>query len=141
MDENKRDDLKNRIKNAMGVDYSSVLDKKLDTAKQFIRITKEGKVDVIVKDAFTGEQKICLYLIGKLYAREAALATTDEVDNKELMAQLGVRKGSLLPWLKSLRDSGIIRDTQKGKNAYHSIPISEIEKVLKAVDKKLNKRS
>lgn len=140
MDTNKKDALKNKIRDALSMDYSGFLDKNLDFVKQLFRITKDGKIDVIVKDSVTGEQKIALYLVGKLYAKESELSITDEVDNSELMTQLGIRKGSLLPWLKSLRDSGVIHDTKIGKKTYHSIHASEMERVLKEIDKSLKRR-
>jgi len=43
-----------------------------------------------------------------LYAKEAELTPTDDAGNKELMDELGVPKGSLLPWLKDLRDENKI---------------------------------
>lgn len=141
MDTSKKDVLRNKIKDVLSVDYSDLLDKNLDFVKQLLRITKEGKIDVIVKSNVTGQQKIGLYLIGKLYAKESGLSITDEADNKELMTQLGVREGSLLPWLKSLRDSGVIHDTQKGKKTYHSLPANEMERVLKEVYQYLKKAS
>jgi len=97
-------ELKRKIQEEMMVDYSNTLEKNFDLAKQFIRVTKEGKVDVVVKEKVTGKEQILLYLIGKLYAKEAGFSVTDEVGNKELLDELGVPQGSLLPWLKALRD-------------------------------------
>ena len=135
----KPEELKKRIQEEMTVDYSNSLEKHFDLAKQFVRVTKEGKIDVIIKDKLGGKEQLLLYMIGKLYAKEAGFSQTDDVGNKELMDELGVPKGSLLPWLKELRDNNKIKQVKRGKNVHHVIPISVIEKSLKLIEKKIQK--
>jgi len=130
-------ELKKRIIEEMTVNHSSALEKNFDLAKQYVRITKEGKVDILFKDKITGKDQILLYLIGKLYAKEAGLIPSDDVDNKELMNELGVVKGSLLPWLKELRDNKQIKQIKKGQYTSHSIPVNLVEKNLKRIEKKI----
>jgi len=139
MTENNQGVLKKRIIDEMTVDYSSALEKNFDLAKQFIRITKKGKVDIMLKDKFTGKEQILLYLIGKLYAKEAGLSDTDDVGNKELMNELGIPRGSVLPWLKDLRDKNKINPVKKGSYTHHNIKISVVEKTLKGIEKKTKK--
>lgn len=134
-----KDDLKKKILSEMTVDYSNNLEKSFNLAKQLVRITSEGLVDVMVKDKVTGPEQIQLYLIGKLYAKQAELATTDEVGNRELLEQLGIPEGSLLPWLKELRDKNKIRQFRRERNVYHSIPVNLVENTLKAIQKKVQK--
>ena len=98
MTDKEKNNLKQKIINEMTVDYFNTLEKNFDLAKQFIRITKEGKVDILQKDMLNGTELISLYLIGKLYAKEAGFSATDDVGNSELMNELGIPKGSLLPW-------------------------------------------
>ena len=131
--------LKKKILEEMTVGYANALEKNFDLAKQFIRITQDGKVDVIVKDRVNGKEKILLYLIGKLYAKEAGFSPTDDVGNKELMDELGIPRGSLLPWLKELRDKNRIKQIKKGKTVRHRIPINIVEKTLKSIERKLKK--
>lgn len=133
------DDLKKRIIEEMTVDYSSALEKNFDLAKQFVRITKEGKVDVQFREKLTGQQRMLLYLIGKLYAKEAGLTATDDVGNKELMNELGIPEGSLLPWLKALREKKKIKQVKRGRYAHHSISLNVVEKTLKSIEKRLKK--
>lgn len=139
MDKQKANALKTRIIDEMTTDYSSALEKNFNLAKQFIRITKEGKVDILAKDKLSGKEQILLYLIGKLYAKEAGLAATDEVGNKELLDELGIPKGSLLPWLKDLRDTNKIKRVKRGQYAYHIIPINLVEKSLKSIEEGMKK--
>lgn len=134
-------DLKKKILGEMTVNYSDNLEKNFDLAKQFVRITRDGQVDVLIKDKVTGTERIQLYLIGKMYAKEAGLATTDEVGNNELMEQLGIPIGSLLPWLKQLRDANRIKQLKREKNVYHRIPVNLIEGTLKAMEKKVHKKA
>lgn len=139
MDKQKENGLKKMIIEEMTVDYSNALEKNFDLAKQFIRITKDGKVDILFKDKLSGKEKILLYLIGKLYAKEAGFAATDDVGNKELMDELGIPKGSLLPWLKDLRDENKIKQVKKGRYTHHSIPVNLVERTLKSTERKLKK--
>jgi len=135
----KNEKLKKRIIEEMSVDYSSALEKNFDLAKQFIRVTKEGKVEVRMKNRLNGKEQILLYLIGKLYAKEAGLATTEDVGNKEMMDELGVPKGSLLPWLKDLRDKNQIKAVKKGQYTHHIILGNLVERTLLDIEEKIKK--
>lgn len=139
MNQQKMHNLKERISEEMTVDYSSALEKNFDLAKQFIGITKAGKVDILVKDKLNGEEQILLYLIGKLYAKEAGFTPIEEVSNKELLEELGVPEGSLLPWLKELRDTNKIKQVKRGRYTYHLIPPNLVERTLKSIERKIKK--
>ena len=132
-------DFKTRIRKEMMVDYASALEKNFDLAKQFLKITSKGKVDLHFKEKLTGKQQILLYLIGKLYAKEADLIETNDVGNKELMGELGIPEGSLLPWLKHLREKKKIKQVKIGRYKHHSVSINLVEKILKDVEKKVKK--
>ncbi len=132
-------DLKKRIHEEMTSNHSNSLEKNFDVAKQYIRITKDGKVDVIIKEKLGGKDKLLLYMVGKLYAKEAGFSPSDDVGNKEFMEELGVAKGSLLPWLKELRDSNKIRQVKRGNNVHHTVPIGLVERTLSNIEKKLGK--
>lgn len=134
--EKNKGNLRRRIAEEMTVDYASALEKNFDLAKQFIRITREGNVDILFKDKLTGEERIRLYLVGKLYAREAGLAATNEAQNKELMDELGIPGGSLYAWLKGLRDKNMIKQVAKER---HVIPVNLVERTLKGIEQKLKK--
>jgi hypothetical protein len=129
--------LRDRILNEMTVDYSGALEKNFDLAKQFIRITRDGKVDVLPKDRLIGTDRILLYLVGKRYAKMVEYADTDDVGNKELADELGIREGSLLPWLKELRDSNRVKQSKRGRYTYHSISLNLVEETLKSIRDKL----
>lgn len=139
MDERANAELRRRILEEMTVDYSNALDKNLNLAKQFVRITSEGTVEVLVKDDLTGTEKVLLYLVGKLYAKEADLSATTDVSNAELMEELGMPKGSVLPALKELRDSNMVEQTRRGRHVFHSIPINLVERTLRGLQEKLKK--
>jgi len=128
--------LKQRILDEMSVSYANALEKNFELAKQFIRITSEGRVEVLMKEQLNGKQQILLYLIGKLYSKEAGLTPVESAGNKELTEELGIPMGSLLPWLKDLRDQNRIKAVKTG---YHQISVNLIEKTLKEIEKKLNK--
>ena len=137
MNETSADNLTKRIIEEMTVDYSNALEKNFSLAKQFIRITKDGKVDILAKDRLNGKEQILLYLIGKLYAKEVGFTATDSVGNKELMDELGIPEGSLFPWLKDLRDENNIKQVKKERRVYHFIPINLVERTLKSIAKNI----
>jgi len=133
------DDLKKKILEEMVVDYSDVLEKNFELAKKFIRITKSGKVDVLIKDKLPVTDQITLYLIGKAYTKEAGFINSDETGHQELMEELGISGGTLRPSLKKLRDSKIIKQIKRGRFTFHVIQKNMIEKILKRIDEKFEK--
>lgn len=136
----KEGELKSRILSEMTKDYSNILDRNFDLAKQFIRLSEDGKVEVKLRDKLTGPDQIVLYLIGKLYAKEAGLTDQDNVSNQELLEELGIIKNSLWPWLKELRDNNLIKQVKVGKYKNHYVQIHVVERILKDIDKKIKKQ-
>ena len=136
-----KDELKSKILAEMLADHSDALEKNYPLAKEFVRITKEGKVDVLVKDKVSGMDKIALYLIGKRYAHRAGLASSEYVKNAELCSELGVVQNSLLPWLKWLRDGRIVEQgAREGNETSHAIALNAVERTLKTVSAKLKSK-
>ena len=136
---NERDALRKKILSEMTVDYAAALTRNFDRAKGFVRLGKEGKVDVFVKDKVGVREQILLYLVGRVYANEAGLADNDDVGNEELTSELGIPSGSLLPGLKGLRDENKIRQVKRDRKVYHTIPPNQIERTLVAIQKKIGK--
>jgi len=137
MNNSENNSLKVKIIEEMLTDDSNALERNFRQAKKFIKITREGKIDILFKNQLSGEDKICLYLIGKVYAKEAELSMTIEVKAKELMNELGIVKGSFYPMIKRLRDKNSINQSKQGKYIYFSIPSNQIERVLFRLIKKL----
>lgn len=130
------DSFKKRILEEMSVSYANTLEKNFSLAKEFIRITSTGTVDFLGdKQDLTGTEKILLYLIGKVYAKEASLSASEYASTQELCNELGIKMGSALPWLKTLRDEGKV----DAKNSQHSIKINLIEQTLKELSRKIKK--
>lgn len=135
----KKDSLKKRILEEMTVDYADALEKNFALAKQFVRITKNGKVEVRFRENLNGKEQILLYLIGKLYAKEAGLTVVGNVGNKELMDELGIPKGSLLPWLKDLREQNKIKQIKQDRYMHHYVLVNRVAKTLKNIEKKIGR--
>jgi len=138
-EQNTKENLKKKILEEMTVDYAKALEQNFDLAKQLVRLTKDGEVEILVREKVSGQEKILLYLIGKLYAKEAGLTSTGEAGNKELMEKLGIPLGSLLPWLKSLRDENRIKQFERDRYTYHSIPINLVNRTLREIMEKVKK--
>lgn len=130
-------ELKKRILDEMTIKHSAILSESFDLAKQCVRLREDGYVDLLVKDKLGGKDQILLYLIGKMYAKEAGLTTDENVGTTELLDQLGVPEGSLFPWLKELRDSNQIRQVKRENNVYHTVLPARVHEILTAIQKKL----
>lgn len=141
MNEKKSINLKEKILAEMTSNYTNSLDKNFELAKKFIRITPEGYVEVLAKDKISGKEQILLYLIGKIYAKEAGLTLSEEVDNGEFMKELGIPIGSILPHLKYLKKENKIRPIRRGKIVKHAISINIVEKTLNEIDIKIAKNN
>ena len=140
METKKEKSFKEKILEEMTVSYANSLEKNFELAKKFIRITEEGRTDLIHKDKLTGIEQILLYLIGKLYAKEAGKTLEASANNEELAKELMIPIGSLLPWLKKLRDSNKIVSSKDGKRVAHYVRINLVEKILENIDTKLKSK-
>lgn len=138
---NESKSLKQRIAEEMTTDNGDILERNFDKVKRFIRVTKDGKVNVLIKNRLTGQEQILLYLIGKLYAKEAGYTESIEVSNEELVNELGVPKGSVLPWLKWLREDHKIEKVKRERYVYHFIPLRLVERILKEIERKISRVS
>ena len=134
----KNNDLKTRIMEEMTIDYETILERNFDRAKQLLRVTQQGTVSVRSQESLTGRERILLYLVGKLYAKEAGLAATGDAGNEELVAELGMPEGSVLPALKELRDAGRVDQTRRGRFVYHMVPLDLVERTLKEIEGKMS---
>lgn len=131
--------LEDRIKEEMTVNYHDALEKNFELAKELIAITPEGKVSLRKSAGLGGEDRILLYLVGKVYSKKAGFAEDEKVANEELMNELGVKEGSLFAWLKFLRDKNLIKNVMRGNLVYHYITPNHIERVLNEISKKVKK--
>jgi len=129
--------LKKRILEEMTIKHSAILTESFELAKQYVRVMEDGYVEVLVKDRVTGKEQILLYLVGKLYAREAGLATDEMVGTAELLDRLGIPEGSLFPWLKELRDNNQIRQVKRENNVFTTVPPARVQEILTSIQKKL----
>jgi hypothetical protein len=125
--------LRNRIRSEMLAEHQDALARNFELAKSLLRITASGKVEVLANEKFGGKQRVLLYLIGKVYAKEAELADSEFVTNKEFSEQLGIPENSLRPWLSELRDDVLVVHRRDGATVRHAISMSRIGTVLKAI--------
>ena len=130
MTPNDKTTLKERIIKEMIVDHQNILEKYFDLVKRFISISTEGSINIISEEKFSIEEIILLYLVGKIYAKEAGLVSTEEVGFKELMDNLGILKGTIYPVIKRLRDKKKISQRKEGKLTYITIPLNLLGNIL-----------
>ena len=122
-----------KIRNEMVNSQRGALERYFELAKTMVSLTEDGRVEVHSGEKLRGEDKIALYLIGKLYAREAKLTPSAAVSNEELERELQIVEGSLFPWLKNLRDERRVKQTKEGKTVYHEILPNVVGPVLETI--------
>ena len=130
MTNNDKTSLKERIIEEMIVDHQNILEKFFDLVKRFISISTKGSINIISEEKFSIEENILLYLVGKIYAKEAGIVSTEEVGFKELMDNLGILKGTIYPVIKRLRDKNKISQRKEGKLTYITIPVNLLGNIL-----------
>jgi hypothetical protein len=130
------DQFKDKILKEMVTNQKNALERNFELAKKFIEITSEGKVNVIVNPhtKIDAKDNLVLYMIGKLYAKEAELCESETVSNGELMKELGLPDGTVKRSLKELRDSNKIIQISPG---IHSIKSNLLERFLNEIEQKI----
>jgi hypothetical protein len=130
------DQFKDKILKEMVADQKNALERNFELAKKFIEITSEGKVNVLVNShpKIDAKDSLVLYMIGKLYAKEAELCNSETVSNGELMKELGLPDGTVRRTLKELRDSNKIIQISPG---IHTIKSNLLERFLNEIDQKI----
>lgn len=127
--------LKEKILSEMTTDSKSLLEKFFSIVKLHVKIRENGTIDISNPPNYTGEQLVGLYIVGKTYSFEAGLSNSDGVTVNELINELGKSKGSILPWLKNLRDKRYIKQKKGTNPVEHYIPVSKIESFLNSLSK------
>src|SRR5438309_7731959 len=130
------DSLKDKILKEMVSDKKNALERNFELAKNFVEVTPEGKVNVLLNSNKKIEAKdnLRLYMIGKLYAKEAELCKSEAVSNEELTKELGLPEGTVRRALKELRDSNKIVQVSSG---IHAIKSNLLERFLNEIAQKV----
>jgi len=127
--------LKEKILEEMVVQYRDAMDKNYERVKKILKLTPTGKVDIVVdKTKLTSDDIISLYLIGKMYSKEAGLSPTEGATNKELMEELGMPEGTMKSTLKRLRDVNRAEAIEEGN---HKIALHLIDRILSEIEPKI----
>jgi hypothetical protein len=132
------ENLKEKIRKEMTADKVSALDRNFGLSKEFFTLAKDGSVSLKVDcSKLSNEEQIELYLVGKLYSKEAEYSIEDSATNRELEKELGLPSGSVKSTLKTLRDSRAIRQVREG---VHTISLNRVTDVLTKIKNKLESR-
>ena len=110
------------------------LDKYLGLIKKFIRIDREGNI-ILQTLEISDKYKITLYLIGAIYAKYAELRDTEHVTNKELIDNLGMKKGTVEGRLTELRKDNWVVQISRG---VHKINIIKLQEIVTKIEENLN---
>ena len=136
MNENKNQ-LKRRIKEEMTINYKNILEKNFDFANKMIKVSEDGRTDIIISDKdIIIEDQILLYLIGKLYAKEVGYIEHGEATRIELLTELGISENSIGPILSRLKDKGMIKTRKEKNKPYFSVKMNLVRKILNSINDK-----
>lgn len=132
--------LKDKILKEMISDQKNALERNFELAKKFVEVTPEGKVNVLLNSntKIDAKDNLRLYMIGKLYAKEAELCKLETVSNEELTKELGLPEGTVRRALKELRDSNKIVQVSSG---IHAIKSNLLERFLNEIEQKVGEKN
>ncbi len=106
-----------------------VLAKSKDGVAEHFRVRSDGKVTIRNREAPAKEQLIW-YFIGAAYDKIADVREEDSVENKELIAETGIKEGTVKPGIKSLTESDYIVQKKAGVYRLNYMKLGKILKQL-----------
>lgn len=123
----------------MITDTTNALERNFNLAKKFVEISQEGKVNVLLKShsEIDAKDSLTLYMVGKLYAKEAELCESEAVSNDELAEELGLPGGTVRRALVELRNE---RKITQAKRGLHSIKTNLLERILNDIALKVDEK-
>jgi hypothetical protein len=118
-----------KVQQKLTVDEDELLDSQLDALRNYIGLTKDGKVVFKVdRSKLSQRHRILLYAIGKYLAHEAGYASEPHVTIEELVNELGLGYTVTTARCSELRREGLLLSIERG--AYRVLLRQAIEKVL-----------
>jgi DNA-binding transcriptional ArsR family regulator len=134
--------LKDWIRSEMTLEKPDILLQVKDRVGRLLGVSKDGGVGFRLEAeqlAKLGvDDKILLYMIGKLYAQAAEYSEVDLVTNVELQRNLGMPEGTVRGKLTQLRTSGLVSSQKPGT---HSIARNRVVEILAGIERKLEYKS
>jgi hypothetical protein len=104
-----------KVREKLTVDEGWLLDSELDVLRNYIGLTKDGKVVFKVeRSKLSQRHRILLYAIGKYLAHEAGYASEPYVTIEELANELGLRFTDTGIKCSELWREGILLSIEKG---------------------------
>lgn len=131
MEQKRTDDLKSWIQKELVSDIGmseKILSEYKEQIPSLLSIGRDGRI-IVFKSDLSAKLQIAIYLIGAAYAKIAELRST-EVSNKEIIEQLKMKKGTVNPTLKELREEGLIIQKEDG---LHSVNYGRIKDIIKEI--------
>jgi len=99
----------------------------------FITIQKNTNEIFFKESALTIDQRILVYGLTKKLLKSKGVIESDLITAQEFHKKTGIKKGSVDPKFKKLKDSGMI----VGKKEYE-IPNHKVSEIIKLIAKKAN---
>jgi biotin operon repressor len=124
-EDNLKDWVKKELVSSTGL-AERILTEYKEAIKNLLSITNEGKI-IVHKSDLSAKQRIGLYLIGAAYAKVAELRKDDLVSNKEIVDELKIKKGTVDPTMKKLRDEGLAIQKDDG---LHHVNYSKLKNLM-----------
>ncbi len=132
------DALRDWIRSEMTMEKPDILTQVKQRVARLLGVSSDGKVAFRISDDQAGrlgaDEKILLYVMGKLYAQAAGYTETDSVSNAELQRELGMPEGTVRAKLTGLRRAGFLTSDKPGS---HAIVRNRITAALGDIERKL----
>ena len=132
--------LKEWIQAQMTLDKPDILLQVRDRVAAMLGVSKDGAVGFkLTSEALSKlstQERILLYMIGKLYAQAAEYSRNDAVSNEELQRNLGMPEGTVRGQLTRLRRTGFVISISSGK---HSIARNRVLESLSMIETKVGR--
>lgn len=127
--------LEDQIKDTLVPDTDTVLEKHIDTVKDFLEIFEDGTI--VIKNEYRNvdsSTRILIYLIGRRYAYEANLSESDTLATEFFYGRFDASDRTVRNWLQGLRDAGLV--AKEGRSEHRIV----VENLSDAVERVQNEK-
>jgi hypothetical protein len=127
--------LQDWVRREMTLEKTDLLVSVKERVARLLGVSTDGAVGFkLTAEQLTGlnaQERILLYMIGKLYAKAAGYTQEESVSNSELTADLGMPEGTVKSQLKVLRDARYVNSDGRG---IHSLARNRMLEVLSQIE-------
>lgn len=120
-------DLRNWVRDSLTIDEVKALDPYREFLGRVVRVTTQGRVHLQPStETWSADDRISLFLIGKVLARIAGYIEEETAANLELSIELSMPEGTVRGRLTHLRNGRSVLSSGRGSHRINSAAIGRI---------------